>query len=72
MSQLPLGKNVDHSTIPENKHDNFTLLTNSHLPNFADISICNKTDLIIAFDSSARVNPITLRNFRPPQLVHLH
>jgi len=35
--------------------DDFTFFANSLLPNFADISICNKSDLIIAFDSSARV-----------------
>jgi hypothetical protein len=34
--------------------DDFTFFANSPLPNFLDISICNKSDLIIAFDSSAR------------------
>lgn len=36
--------------------DNFTFFANSLLPNFPDISICNKSDLMIAFDSSAQAS----------------
>jgi hypothetical protein len=34
--------------------DDFTFFANSLLPNFIDISICNRSDLIIAFDNSSQ------------------
>jgi hypothetical protein len=42
--------------------DHFTFFANSPLPNFADISICNKSDLIIAFYSSAQATLMRVNN----------
>lgn len=42
------------SGLHEKFDDYFTFFANSVLPNFPDISVCNKSDLIMAFDNSAR------------------
>jgi hypothetical protein len=52
--------------------DNVTFFANSLLPNFQGISICNNSDLIIAFDRPPQQPNCGGSNFPPCLLVQLH